>query len=99
LNIQLANKKPSDRRCDPMALQMTRAELSPRLLRLERFRFSSNRENALSFCFHAIPDGKTLNTFPGIALNVDLSGCRGCSEFPSRAGRRGSRGRRRCRPA
>ncbi|KAA1181250.1 hypothetical protein FP026_13080 [Rhizobium tropici] len=32
------------------------------------FRFSPNRENALSFCCYAIPDGKPLRTFPGIAL-------------------------------
>jgi hypothetical protein len=38
---------------------------------LEQFRFSPNRGNALSFCFHAIPDGKPVPTFPGIALNPD----------------------------
>ncbi|KAA1184853.1 hypothetical protein FP026_05655 [Rhizobium tropici] len=32
------------------------------------FRFPSKRENALSFCCYAIPDGKPLRTFPGIAL-------------------------------
>ena len=35
---------------------------------LERFRFSLNRGNALSYCFHAIPGGKPVPTFPGIAL-------------------------------
>jgi hypothetical protein len=35
---------------------------------LEHFRFSSNRENALSPCFYAFPDGKPLRTFPGNAL-------------------------------
>ncbi|WP_337184851.1 hypothetical protein [Shinella sp.] len=35
---------------------------------LEHFRFSSNRENALSLCFYAIPDAKPLRTFAGIAL-------------------------------
>jgi hypothetical protein len=37
-------------------------------IRLEHFRFSSNHENALSLCFHAIPDAKPLHTFAGIAL-------------------------------
>jgi hypothetical protein len=36
--------------------------------RLERFSFSWKRRAALTFCFYAIPDGKTLRTFPGIAL-------------------------------
>jgi hypothetical protein len=36
---------------------------------LEHFRFSSNRENALSPCFYAFPDGKPLRTFPGNALD------------------------------
>ncbi|TPM99880.1 hypothetical protein FJ977_10940 [Mesorhizobium sp. B2-1-3A] len=33
--------------------------------RLERFALSAN---ALSLCFDAIPNGKPLRTFPGIAL-------------------------------
>ncbi|QAZ43601.1 hypothetical protein C1M53_12180 [Mesorhizobium sp. Pch-S] len=37
---------------------------------LERFRFSRKRGNALIFCSYAIPDGKPLHTFPGIALIV-----------------------------
>ncbi|TAY14653.1 hypothetical protein ELH96_24150 [Rhizobium leguminosarum] len=37
-------------------------------LSLERFRFSPNHGNALSLCFHAIPDAKPLRTFAGIAL-------------------------------
>ena len=36
--------------------------------RPERFRFYPNRENALSCCFYAIPDGKPVPAFPGIAL-------------------------------
>ncbi|TBZ13033.1 hypothetical protein E0H38_18160 [Rhizobium leguminosarum bv. viciae] len=39
---------------------------------LERFSFSRKRRTALSFCFYAIPNGKPLRTFPGIALS---SGC------------------------
>ncbi|TBY73330.1 hypothetical protein E0H38_15445 [Rhizobium leguminosarum bv. viciae] len=35
---------------------------------LERFSFSRKRRIALTFCFYAIPDGKPLRTFPGIAL-------------------------------
>ncbi|NKM44750.1 hypothetical protein GFL91_07060 [Rhizobium leguminosarum bv. viciae] len=35
---------------------------------LERFSFSQKRRTALTFCFHAIPDGEPLRTFPGIAL-------------------------------
>src|ERR1700745_1259503 len=36
----------------------------------ERFTVSRKRRTALSPCFHAIPDGKPLHTFPGIALLV-----------------------------
>jgi hypothetical protein len=36
--------------------------------KLERFSFSRNLRTALSLCFHAIPDGKPLRTFPGITL-------------------------------
>ena len=43
--------------------------LSQRLYRaIWHFRFSPNRENALTFCFRAIPDAKSLRTFAGIAL-------------------------------
>src|SRR5206468_8276746 len=35
---------------------------------LERFTVSRKRRTALSLCFDAIPDGKPLHTFPGIAL-------------------------------
>ncbi|RUW64262.1 hypothetical protein EOA28_35520 [Mesorhizobium sp. M2A.F.Ca.ET.067.02.1.1] len=35
---------------------------------LERFSVSRNRRTALSLCIYAIPDGKPLRTFPGIAL-------------------------------
>ncbi|RVQ40541.1 hypothetical protein CN059_29790 [Sinorhizobium medicae] len=35
---------------------------------LEHFRFSPNRGNSLTLCIAAIPDGKPLHTFPGIAL-------------------------------
>ena len=35
---------------------------------LEHSRFSPNHGNALSLCFHAIPDAKPLRTFAGIAL-------------------------------
>src|SRR5690606_1502485 len=38
--------------------------------RIEHFRFSSNRENALSFCFYAISNAKPLRTFAGIALGT-----------------------------
>ncbi|RUM03769.1 hypothetical protein EFR84_18745 [Rhizobium chutanense] len=31
---------------------------------------SGNGRTALSFCFYAIPDGKPLRTFPGIALTL-----------------------------
>ncbi|NKK51278.1 hypothetical protein E0H35_12760 [Rhizobium leguminosarum bv. viciae] len=41
-----------------------------RPFRLEYFRFSSNHENALSLCFHAIPNAKPLHTFAGIALRI-----------------------------
>ena len=37
---------------------------------LERLRVSRNRLTALCYCFCAIPDGKPLRTFPGIALGV-----------------------------
>ncbi|RFB85738.1 hypothetical protein B5K08_25650 [Rhizobium leguminosarum bv. trifolii] len=37
---------------------------------LEHFRFSTNHGNALSLCFHAIPDGKPLRSFAGIALDL-----------------------------
>jgi hypothetical protein len=37
----------------------------------ELFRFSPNREKALSICFHAIPDAKPFHTFAGIALAAD----------------------------
>jgi hypothetical protein len=51
---------------------------------LEHFRFSSNRENALSFCFHAIPGAKPLLTFAGIALSfaVFTSDARTVKDFP-----------------
>ncbi|TPI44633.1 hypothetical protein FJW05_21750 [Mesorhizobium sp. B2-9-1] len=35
---------------------------------LEQFSVSRNRRTALNLCFCAIPDGKPLRTFPGIAL-------------------------------
>jgi hypothetical protein len=38
------------------------------MLMLERFTVSRKRRTALSF-LHAIPDGKPLHTFPGIALD------------------------------
>ena len=37
---------------------------------IEHFRFSSNRENALSSCFYAVPDAKPLGTFAGTTLDV-----------------------------
>ncbi|NKL61861.1 hypothetical protein EHI47_16180 [Rhizobium leguminosarum] len=44
---------------------------------LERFSFSQKRRTALTFCLHAIPDGKPLRTFPGIALaRATSSRCR-----------------------
>ncbi|TGE95288.1 hypothetical protein C9417_20375 [Rhizobium sp. SEMIA 4088] len=43
---------------------------------LEQFRFSSNRENALSSCFYAVPDAKPLRTFAGTALkSFDAPSC------------------------
>ncbi len=47
-------------------------EIRERVEALERFRFSRNTRTALTLCFHAIPDGKPLHTFPGVAL----AGCR-----------------------
>ncbi|CDX25462.1 hypothetical protein MPLB_660052 [Mesorhizobium sp. ORS 3324] len=41
---------------------------------LERLTDSRKRRTALSLCFHAIPDGKPLHTFPGIALGAFRSG-------------------------
>ncbi|TPI75836.1 hypothetical protein FJ423_22250 [Mesorhizobium sp. B2-8-9] len=35
---------------------------------LEQFSVSRSRRTALNLCFCAIPDGKPLRTFPGIAL-------------------------------
>ena len=35
---------------------------------LEHFRFSSNRRNALTYCFYAILNTKPLRTFAGIGL-------------------------------
>ena len=43
---------------------------------LKRFSVSRNRRTALSICFYAIPDGKPLHTFPGIALAENSSGKR-----------------------
>ncbi|TIU01729.1 MAG: hypothetical protein E5W40_26140, partial [Mesorhizobium sp.] len=37
-------------------------------LDLEHFIVSRKRRTALNICFYAIPDGKPLRTFPGIAL-------------------------------
>ncbi|TCA81629.1 hypothetical protein E0H62_02625 [Rhizobium leguminosarum bv. viciae] len=34
---------------------------------------------ALSFCFYAIPDGKPLHTFPGIAPTAQAARCRSIS--------------------
>jgi hypothetical protein len=52
----------------------------------ERFRFSRKRGNAL--CFYAIPDGKPLHTFPGIAdfgftgeWGEDMAGARRDGDF------------------
>ncbi|EJC78704.1 hypothetical protein Rleg4DRAFT_0272 [Rhizobium leguminosarum bv. trifolii WSM2297] len=39
---------------------------------IEHLRFSSNYGNALSSCFRAIPNAKTLHTFAGIALATAL---------------------------
>jgi len=38
---------------------------------MEHFRFSPNCGIAVIFCFSAIPNGKPLRTFPGIALDHD----------------------------
>jgi hypothetical protein len=43
------------------------------LVDLEHFRFSLNREKALSLCFYAIPDAKRSSTFAGIALGPDFT--------------------------
>ena len=40
---------------------------------LDRFSFSWKRRNGLTLCFDAIPDGKPLRTFPGIALLLWLA--------------------------
>ncbi|NKK82475.1 hypothetical protein GFL51_34785 [Rhizobium leguminosarum bv. viciae] len=37
------------------------------------------RITALAFCFYAMPDGKPLHTFPGIALTVQAARCRSIS--------------------
>ena len=39
---------------------------------LERFSLLRNRRTAPSLCFFAIPDGKPLRTFPGIALDAAI---------------------------
>ncbi|WP_256754119.1 hypothetical protein [Mesorhizobium sp. Mes31] len=36
---------------------------------LEQFTVSQKRRTALTLCFDAIPNGKPLHTFPGIALS------------------------------
>lgn len=39
---------------------------------LRAFPFSPSHENARSFYFHAMPDGKSLRPFPGMALDGDF---------------------------
>ncbi|MGO8396345.1 hypothetical protein ACC760_37720, partial [Rhizobium ruizarguesonis] len=45
-----------------------RMRFLPALPALEHFPFSPKHGNALSLCFHAIPDAKPLRTFAGIAI-------------------------------
>src|SRR6478752_7772325 len=49
----------------------------PGIKQLERFIVSRKRRTALSLCSDAIPDGKPLHTFPGIALARCLQHTRG----------------------
>ncbi|TPL00598.1 hypothetical protein FJ567_13655 [Mesorhizobium sp. B2-4-16] len=54
----------------------SRRPLGQPTVALERFIVSRKRRSALSLCFYAIPGGKPLHTFPGIALRRHAAGCR-----------------------
>jgi len=51
----------------PMMMAILASDIGRFPDRLDRFISFPKRRNDLTFCFAAIPDGKPVSTFPGIA--------------------------------